>query len=83
MSPFEVLGVSPSITEAELKRVYRKLVKKYHPDHYKDGGVAFCKISKAYDEVLVLIKNKNNIQKSAKRVVIKHKDLFSFRKVSI
>ena len=49
---YDVLGVSKTATEAEIKSAYRKLARKYHPDLNKDDKNAadkFKEISNAYD----------------------------------
>ncbi|NLK89552.1 MAG: J domain-containing protein [Clostridiaceae bacterium] len=63
-SPYEVLGIKPGATQEEIKKAYRELVKKYHPDNYKDHPLEnlakekMQEINEAYDQLT----NPNNKQ---------------------
>ena len=52
--PYKVLGVSPDASDEEIKRAYRKLAKKYHPDLNPGDQEAARKmqeINAAYEQI--------------------------------
>ncbi len=57
MNPYEVLGVSPGADEETVKKAYRALVKKYHPDRYANSPMQetaaekMKEINQAYDMI--------------------------------
>ncbi len=55
--PYEVLGISRSATDEEVKKAYRSLARKYHPDNYHDNPLAdlaqerMKEINEAYEAI--------------------------------
>jgi len=55
--PYKILGVSPSASDDEVKRAYRELVRKYHPDNYHDNPLSdlaqdkMKEVNEAYDAI--------------------------------
>ena len=56
--PYSVLGVSSSASDEEIKKAYRELVKKYHPDNYANNPLAdlaedkMKEVNEAYDAIV-------------------------------
>lgn len=55
--PYQVLNVSPNASDEEVKKAYRELARKYHPDNYHDNPLAdlaqekMKEINAAYDAI--------------------------------
>lgn len=58
-TPYSVLELSPGVTDAEVKKAYRKMVRNYHPDrtahlgeeHAEEAHLRFLEIMEAYQEL--------------------------------
>jgi curved DNA-binding protein CbpA len=70
--PYEILGVSKDATEAEIKKAYKKMALKHHPDKQSteegriEATTVFAKISNAY-EILGDSTQRGNYDREAAR----------------
>ena len=61
--PYEVLGVPSTASDDEVKKAYRNLARKYHPDNYHDNPLAdlaqerMKEINEAYETIRTQRKN--------------------------
>ena len=58
--PYQVLGVSPSASDDEIKAAYRRLAKQYHPDRNNGSPEAerkMMQINDAYAQIVEMRKN--------------------------
>ena len=60
---YEVLGVNKNATEDELKKAYRKLAKKYHPDANLDNKEEAEKKFKEVNDAYSILSDKEKKDK--------------------
>ena len=58
LEPYSVLGVSPAATEDEIKKAYRALAKKYHPDVNNGSSEAEQKMKEVNEAYSVIMKQR-------------------------
>lgn len=76
---FQTLGIKAGATEDEIKKAYRTLAKKWHPDKNKEAGAEekFKEISAAYD-YLKSADRREILERDLSKPKEKCKNLFKF-----
>lgn len=62
VSLLKILGLTPPVSESELKKTYRQLALRYHPDKNPDGKERFIEITAAYEALLSFPDTDDNYQ---------------------
>lgn len=68
--PYSVLGVSSSASDEEIKKAYRELARKYHPDNYQNNPLAdlaeekMKAINEAYEAIQKMREGGPNVGRS-------------------
>lgn len=66
MDPYTVIGASPDASDDDIKKKYRELVKKFHPDRYNGTGMEdvatekMQRVNEAYDTIMNERKGRSN-----------------------
>ena len=56
--PYQILGISPSASDDEVKRAYKEMSRKYHPDSYINNPLSelaeekFKEVQDAYTQIM-------------------------------
>ena len=56
--PYKILGISPKASNDEVKRAYREMSRKYHPDSYVNNPLSdlaeekFKEVQEAYKQIM-------------------------------
>ena len=73
---YEVLGVSKTATDDELKKAYRKMAKQYHPDanlsNKAEAEVKFKEVNEAYETLSDKKKRKMRFKKAIGNILVTH-----------
>ena len=82
---YKILGVDKKATESEIKKAYRKLAMKYHPDHAKDDKSAEDQFKKSVRPMpySVIPKNASSTTRSALTASSRNIPRKTFSEISI